>query len=72
MEHVHAEENRVLSKHGSFSSTIVHSNYSTGSNQHRENMEAMADEVCKCLKTAAFGKKGLQVLERDTRKRFLV
>ena len=71
VERVHAEENRVLSKHGSFSSTIVHSNYSTGSKQHRENMEAMADEVCKCLKTAAFGKKGLQCCRGIPEKDFL-
>ena len=45
MERVHAEENRVLSSHGPFSCKMVHTNYAYGSDQHRENIEAMASEV---------------------------
>lgn len=43
VEHVHAEENRVLSKHGSFSSHAVHKNSVIGSENHQKNMEHMAD-----------------------------
>ena len=59
-ERVHAEEDRVLSKHGPFSSHEVHQRSVTGSKEHRENMEHMADEVSKCLQAATFGGKQLQ------------
>ena len=59
VERVHAEENRVLSKHGPFSSHMVNENVKTGSTEHRENMECMAEEVEKCIRTAQFGKKPL-------------
>ncbi len=57
VERVHAEENRVLSKHGPFNSHEVHHRPVTvvGSTDHRDNMEHMADEVLKCLQTATFG-----------------
>lgn len=49
VERVHAEENRVLSKHGPFSSKGIHSQASPGTVEHAENMEHMANEVRKCL-----------------------
>ena len=55
VERVHAEENRVLSKHGPFKSRGVHQQASPGSIEHKENMEFVADEVCKCIKTGSFG-----------------
>ena len=60
VERVHAEENRVLSKHGPFSSHKVHIKAETGSIQHRENMEHMSEEVAECLQTATFGNKSLR------------
>ncbi len=59
VERVHAEENRVLSKHGPFSSRSVHHTAAPGTKDHRENMEAMAAEVKKCLVQATFGGKPL-------------
>ncbi len=59
VERVHAEENRVLSKHGPFTSKCLHPSASTGSNEHRENMEHMASEVTQCLNRATFGGKPL-------------
>ena len=58
---VHAEENRVLSKHGSapFSSSGVHAQPEVGSNEHRQNMEAMAAEVAETLRSATFGTRSL-------------
>ena len=38
VERVHAEENRVLSKHRPFSSTYVHKKATVGSLQHKENI----------------------------------
>ena len=55
VERVHAEENRVLSKHGPFKCDCIHKNVITGSDQHRENMEEMATEVTHCLRRASFG-----------------
>lgn len=55
VEWVHAEENRVLSTHGPFTSKGIHKNPVVGSVEHKENMEHMAEEVKKCLQTATFG-----------------
>ena len=55
VERVHAQENKALSRHGKFSSTIVHPKGDPGSSNHRDNMEAMANEVVKCISTASFG-----------------
>ena len=41
-EHVHANENRILSKHGPYVHAIA------GTKKHRETMEYMAKEVRKC------------------------
>ena len=59
VEHVHAEENWVLSKHGPFTSQAIHKNPVVGSMEHHQNMEQMAEEVCKCIRTATFGGKSL-------------
>ena len=59
VERVHAEENRVLSKHGPFDSHVVHKSGFAGSTKHKENMEHMATNVVKCIKTGQFGKRPL-------------
>ena len=56
---MHAEENRVLSKHGPFQSDCIHKNCITGSDEHQENMEQMALDVSCCLRRASFGGKPL-------------
>ena len=58
VERVHAEEHRVLSKHGA---DCVQQNVTTGSDEHRENMEHMATEVSHCLHRASFGGKPLYI-----------
>uniref|UniRef100_A0A7M5UG45 Uncharacterized protein n=1 Tax=Clytia hemisphaerica TaxID=252671 RepID=A0A7M5UG45_9CNID len=55
VERVHSQENLALSRHGKFSSTMVHSKKENGSVEHKENMEAMAQEVIKCISSANFG-----------------
>ena len=47
MEWVHAEENRMLSKHGPFGSTPLHKRATAGSKELAENMESVAEEVRK-------------------------
>ena len=59
VERVHAEENRMLSKHGPFSSKPIHQNASVGSTEHLENMESVAEEVRKCITQGSFGGKQL-------------
>ena len=54
-ERPHAAANEVLSRHGAFSSSLIHENATTGSNEHRENMEEMAKNVQNCLSQARFG-----------------
>ena len=54
VERVHAVENEALSKHGPFSSATVHKNARTGSNEHKQNMEAMATKVAECLSQGKF------------------
>ena len=60
VERVHAEENRVLSSHGPFSSTSVHPVADAGTQKHRMNMESMAEEVRRCLTQGSFG--GRQIM----------
>ena len=60
VERVHAVENEALSKHGPFSSTTVHENARTGSNEHKQNMEAMATEVAGSLSQGMFRGRYLQ------------
>ena len=59
-ERPHAEENRVLSCHGPYSSKLVHGNAVVGSKEHLQNMEAMAREVSSTIKEATFGGKKLE------------
>ena len=54
VERVHAEENRVLSKHGPFSK-VVYPKASTGSKEHRANMERMTKEIRGCIIQGSFG-----------------
>ena len=55
VERAHAEENRVLSRHGPFKSNAVHQHALAGTKEHKENMEHMAEEVRKCLIQGSFG-----------------
>ena len=56
VERVHAVENRALSNEV-FTSTGVHKEYTKKDEQHKQNMEYMANEVAKCLKTAQYNGK---------------
>ena len=60
VERVHAIENRALSSHGPFCSKAIHKSASPGSKEHKENMEHMASEVCKCIGSAFYNKKPIQ------------
>ena len=71
VERVHSEENRVLSKHGPFSSHAIHQHAEVGSSAHKENMEHMASEVCKCISTGRFGGKPLKCYRGIEAKDFL-
>ena len=64
VERVHAVENRTLSNEV-FSSTSVHKIYTKGDQQHKENIEIMANEVVNCLKTARYNGRSL-VTQRGT------
>lgn len=59
VERVHAEENRVLSKHGPFSSKPIHDHAIPGSKEHVENMESVAEGVRRCIIQGSFGGKPL-------------
>ncbi len=59
IEQVHAEENRVLSANGPFSSTPVHPSHTPGTVKHQANMEGVAEQVKSCMKRATFGGKPL-------------
>ena len=59
VERVHAEEYRVLSKHGPFHSKAVHGQAAAGSKEHLENMEQMAEAVRSCIAQGSFGSKSL-------------
>ena len=48
-ERVQAAEHDVLSRHGLFNFKQRHSSAPIGSQEHKENMEAMADDVFSCL-----------------------
>ena len=49
-------ENTSFSRHGVFSAHKIHKYVDTGSPQHKENMEAMAEDV-NSLKGSTFGGK---------------
>lgn len=71
VERVHSEENRVLSKHGPFNSHAIHQIAEIGSSTHKENMEHMAGEVCKCISTGRFGGKSMKCYRGIEPKHFL-
>lgn len=57
VERVHAEENKALSRHGSF---VVDTNIlKPGWTDHEAAMESMLQEVSDCLRTAQFNKEQL-------------
>ena len=58
VERVHAE-NRVLSEHGPFCSSQVHDNASVGSQECREDMEAMAEQIQGCICSGSFAREHL-------------
>ena len=60
VERVHAAENEALSRHGAFSSKKIHPHADPQSEEHMENMEAMAGEVMDCLSFARFGGRYLE------------
>ena len=60
VERVHASENSALSRHGCFRSKQVHPNAETGSKEHIENMDKMAEDVKDCLSQARFAGKFLE------------
>ncbi len=60
VERVHAEENKVLSRHGPFASNCDNGKVTLGSQEHKANMETMANDVIQCLSEARFGGKSLQ------------
>lgn len=60
VERFHAIENRALSSHGPFCSKAIHRSASPGSKEHKENMEHMASEVCKCIGSAFYNKEPIQ------------
>ena len=54
-----AIENRALSKHGVFDAHKIHKHAETGSPEHKENMEAMAEDIVASLKGTTFGGKAI-------------
>ena len=60
VERVHSVENFALSRHGPFSSRMLHQDSPPGSREHKENMEAMAGEVQQCLNSCQYSEKPLQ------------
>ena len=63
VERVHATEDKLLARHGPFSSHGLHkdTNIQPGSKHHVENMERMADDVMSCLSQGRFNGKQLEV-----------
>ena len=59
VERVHAVENNLLSAHGPFNSKQVHAVCEAGSEEHKANMEKMAEDVVTCLNKGSFGEKPL-------------
>ena len=60
MERVRTVENDVLSRHGAFDYQKVYHDAAVGSKEHLENMEAMAVDVVRCIKTAKFNKQNVK------------
>ncbi len=59
VERVYAQENKVLSAHGLFSSTPLHAHSKPGTREHRENMAKVVEEIKSCLRQATFGARPL-------------
>ena len=55
-------ENTSFSRHGVFRGHKIHKHVDTGSFQHKENMEAMAEDVVNSLKGSTFGGKPIYPL----------
>lgn len=62
VERVHAVENTALSRHGVFDAHKIHKHADVGSPQHKENMEAMAEDVVDSLKRTTSGGKPIYPL----------
>ena len=60
VEKVHAIENRALSSHSPFCSKAIHEHVSPGSKEHKQNMEHMASEDCKCIGHAVYHEEPIQ------------
>lgn len=63
VERVHATENKLLARHGSFSSCEVHknNNIQPRSKHHVDNMEKMTENVMNCLRQGRYDGKPLEV-----------
>ena len=57
VERAHAVENTALSRHGVFDAHNIHKHADAGSPQHKENMEAMVEDVVNGLKKRLLGAK---------------
>ena len=57
IEHVHAIENELLSKHGTFK---LHTVSKEGSLEHQKAVEDMANELIECLGHGQYGGESLQ------------
>ena len=55
VERVHAAENDALSRRGAFCSSKIHKKSEPHSDEHFQNMEAMAEDVRQCISQARFG-----------------
>ena len=55
VERVHSAENEMLSKHNPFNGHFIHPDARPWSPKHKENMEAMAQDVVECISHAKFG-----------------
>ena len=62
VEREHAVENTGFSKHGVSDANKIHEHADPGSPQHRENMEAMAEDIVDFLKKTSFGGKSVYPL----------
>ena len=62
VERVHAVENTSFSRHRVFRGHKIHKHVNTGSFQHKEIMEAMAEDVVNSLKGSTFGGKPIYPL----------
>ena len=73
VERVHATEDKLLSRHGPFSSSEVHNNRNIqpGSKQHVDNMEKMTENVINCLSQGHYDGKSLEAFRGVKDERFL-